>query len=213
MPGVPRCANTSWPPSPPRTRVTKPASSSSAATISASGSAGATSTMVQMSPLMVLFSPFMQTSHPSARKPHSPNDTKSTAAGSRGLVEFWVVDAQWICDACGWDNPGTRVCERCGQALHWQQDPPLDMPGAPSPAMLPEFWSFLLWTVLSLAGVVVTLLPVGTAADIPWYWLAVHLLVFGTASLGALRNLMFSLWFYRVDFSTPAHARSGTMID
>ena len=76
--------------------------------------------------------------------------------------------------------------------------------------MLPEFWNFLVFALVTVGGSAWVLLSDNGPA---WQWLLGHVLVFGSLSLGALRRLMFRLWFHRIDFRTPAHARSGTMIN
>lgn len=118
----------------------------------------------------------------------------------------------WTCDACGWSNLQELLCGQCGQALHYQQDPPLDVPRQPEPALLPEFWSLLLWTFIAVAGSALYLPPLAELTGIAGWWLLLHLLVFGSASLAALRNLVFARTFQRLELAVPAHARSGTMI-
>lgn len=118
----------------------------------------------------------------------------------------------WTCDACSWTNSGGALCERCGQALHWQLDPPADLPRQPAAANLPEFWSTLLWSLLA-AGTMVLLLPgpreaVGLAPG----WLLLQLVITGGAALASLRGLVFRLMFHQLELDTPPHARSGTML-
>lgn len=122
------------------------------------------------------------------------------------------MQASWTCDACGWQNVESELCESCGQALHYQLDPPVDIPRAPGPLMLPEFWSVLMLAPVTLAGIILMMPSVGESLDISWYWFLVHVLVFGSATLQGLRALVFRLWFHQITLITPAHARSGTMI-
>lgn len=119
----------------------------------------------------------------------------------------------WTCDACTWLNPGGLLCERCGQALHFQLDPPVDLPGKPSPAALPEFWTMLMWLLVTVGGALLLLFPLGERLGLSPWWLVLHLVIFGTAAASALNRLMFRLWFNRLELSVPAHARSGTMLD
>src|SRR5690554_6337959 len=119
----------------------------------------------------------------------------------------------WTCDACTWLNPSGPLCERCGQALHWQQDPPHDLPGKPSAAALPEFRSLLTLLLVTLGGALLLISPLAARLGLAPWWLALHLLIFGAAAAGAFNRLMFRLWFQRLELSVPPHVRSGTMLD
>ncbi len=119
----------------------------------------------------------------------------------------------WTCDGCGWSNAEVPVCGRCGQALHYQMDPPLDIPRRPELMMMPAFWNFLLWTFTAVAGSALYLPPLSDMTGISTYWLALHLLIFGGASLTALRTLVFARLFSRLELTSPLHARSGTMFE
>lgn len=124
-----------------------------------------------------------------------------------------LMPQTWTCDACTWLNPGGPLCERCGQALHYQLDPPADLPGKPAAAALPEFWSLLTWLLVTVGGALLLLFPLGERLGLSPWWLLVHLLVFGSAAASALNRLMFRLWFHRLELSVPPHVRSGTMLD
>lgn len=119
----------------------------------------------------------------------------------------------WTCDGCGWLNPAVPLCERCGQALHYQKDPPLDIPRRPGLMMMPEFWNFLLWTFIALAGSAFYLPPLSDLTGISAYWLLLHLLIFGGAALAALRTLVFARLFNLLELTSPVHARSGTVFE
>lgn len=133
--------------------------------------------------------------------------------GKRLLIKREVRSAMpgsWTCSACGFFNRPGPLCERCGQALHYQLDPPLDTPRRPELLLLPEFFSLLLWLFVLLAGSFLYLPPFARLTGLAAYWLLLHLAVFAPLSLGAARNLAFARTFYRVKLEVPPHARSGT---
>lgn len=119
----------------------------------------------------------------------------------------------WTCDACAWLNPGGLLCERCGQALHYQLDPPADLPRRPAAASLPQFWSLLFHLLVAVLGALLLLPFLADRLGISSWWVILHLIIFGGAAISSLNRLMFRLWFHRLELAAPAHVRSGQMLE
>ncbi|MEJ2290083.1 MAG: hypothetical protein P8Y13_09105 [Deinococcales bacterium] len=70
-----------------------------------------------------------------------------------------MTQLAWDCAACGHHNQGGVVCDACGVAKRYLEDPPLDLPYPPHLTGLPAFYAGLLWSAAALLGVVLLATP------------------------------------------------------
>ncbi len=115
----------------------------------------------------------------------------------------------WKCDGCGWNNGGGALCERCGLALHYQLDPPLDMPRQPGLSVLPEFWLALVWMLGAVATLVLLLPRFGTNPVFVWVQAAGCV----AASLSAFGSALWRRWFARLELEVPERLRAGSLLE
>lgn len=65
----------------------------------------------------------------------------------------------WDCGACGHHNDAGTVCEACGVAKRYLDDPPLDLPYPPHLGELPAFYMAMLWGAAALLGLALLAVP------------------------------------------------------
>ncbi len=71
-----------------------------------------------------------------------------------------MTQLAWDCAACGHHNVGgSTVCEACGVAKRYLDDPPLDLPYPPHITALPAFYAGLLWAAAALLGMLLLAEP------------------------------------------------------
>lgn len=116
----------------------------------------------------------------------------------------------WECGACGHVNRVAGLCESCGVSRRYLEDPPLDLPYTPRLSSLPSFWLAIMWSLVTLAGLI--------AAATPWLGERLGLgplfFVFQVpaAALAAGSSFLVALWerwFNQVELTVPHHVRSG----
>ena len=117
----------------------------------------------------------------------------------------------WACASCAYENPtDALVCDACGVARRWHEDPALDIPPPPPWHHVGAVWALLGYGALALAGVLVLAVPgwldaLGVAA--PWIVLEVGLT--GAAALGALVEAVWQRRFNRAFVQVPRTVRTG----
>lgn len=121
----------------------------------------------------------------------------------------------WTCPACGHDNRGDAlVCDACGVARHWHEDPPLDIPPPPPWYHVGAAWAALAYGALAAGGVLVLLVPGWLEAlgiGLPWVLLEVSLT--GAAGFTALVEAFWQRRFNRAALRTPQTLRTGQSFD
>lgn len=122
-----------------------------------------------------------------------------------------MAELAWDCAACGHHNgSGGAVCEVCGVAKRYLEDPPLDLPYPPRLTALPAFYAGLLWSAAALLGVILLLAPGWRAA----LGLGSGFVLFELASsaLAAASSLSQALWqraFNEMRLDVPDTVQSG----
>jgi len=117
----------------------------------------------------------------------------------------------WTCASCNYENPtDALVCDACGVARRWHEDPALDIPLPPPWYHVGPLWAALLYGSLALAGVLVLTLPglldwVGIGAP----WLVLEVVLTGGAGLTALIEGVWQRRFNRADLRVPQTLRVG----
>ncbi len=106
------------------------------------------------------------------------------------------------------------VCDACGVARRWHDDPPLDLPRAPGPFEVPATWSAGVFGALTLAGLLVYAVPswragLGFAPE----WIALEVLLAGAAFWSASQEAWFQRRFNTAHLEAPRQVRTGTGVD
>ena len=117
----------------------------------------------------------------------------------------------WSCPTCQHANADDAlVCDACGVARRWHEDPPLDIPPPPPWTHVGPVWAAALYGALASAGLLVLLRPVWLDAlgiGAPWVLLEVTLT--GAAFGGALVEAVWQRRFNRASLHVPATVRAG----
>lgn len=117
----------------------------------------------------------------------------------------------WSCPSCQHDNgPDDLVCDACGVARRWHEDPPLDIPPPPPWTHVGPAWAALFYGGLAAAGVLVLLRPgwlegLGVAP----HWVMLEVGLTGAAFGGALIEAVWQRRFNRADLRVPHTVRAG----
>ena len=117
----------------------------------------------------------------------------------------------WSCPACGHSNDDAAlVCDPCGVARRWHEDPALDVPPPPPWHHVGAVWAALAYGALALGGVLVLLNPawlerLGIGAP----WVVLEVLVCGGAFATALVEAVWQRRFNRAALSVPTTVRTG----
>lgn len=120
----------------------------------------------------------------------------------------------WTCPSCSHLNGTAPLCDACGVARHWHDDPPLDLPRAPDWHEVPAAWVAGAWGALTAVGLFALLLPPLQAAigfDVRWIALEVGLA--GAAFWTSLQEAWFQKHFNQAGVHAPATARTGGPIE
>ncbi len=116
----------------------------------------------------------------------------------------------WTCPTCGHGNADGLVCDACGVARRWHEDPPLDLPRAPAWHELGAAWLTAMWGLLTLGGVAVLVLPpLRAAIGLDVHWIALEVIVAGAATWSSLQEAWFQQRFNQVRVEAPTTARTG----
>jgi hypothetical protein len=116
----------------------------------------------------------------------------------------------WTCGACGHANGDVLVCDACGVARRHLDDPPLDLPRAPTWGEVGAAYLAAMWALLAFGGFVVATAPglidrIGVAPI--WVWAEVLL-----ASAAAWSSLVQAVWtkrFHTAELSVPRGLRAA----
>ena len=121
----------------------------------------------------------------------------------------------WTCPTCDHANAADAlVCDTCGVARRWHEDPPLDIPPAPPWTHVGPFWAALLYGGLAAAGGLALLRPGWLASlGIGVPWIALEVLIAGAAFGGALVETVWQRRFNRADLRVPATVRAGQRME
>jgi hypothetical protein len=116
----------------------------------------------------------------------------------------------WDCPSCGHANDGVAVCDACGIARRFFDDPPLDIPRRPRWAEVGASYAAGGYGVLALAGAGLLLAPglresLGLGSD----WIALEVALTGAAAAGSGVHAAWSRTFHRSDLSLPRAVRAG----
>ena len=117
----------------------------------------------------------------------------------------------WTCPACGHDNRGDAlVCDACGVARHWHEDPPLDIPPPPPWYHVGAAWAALAYGALAVGGVLVLLVPGWLEAlGIGLAWVLLEVGLTGAAGFTALVEAVWQRRFNRAELRVPQTLRVG----
>lgn len=117
----------------------------------------------------------------------------------------------WSCPACGHVNdPLALVCDPCGVARRWHEDPPLDVPHPPPWHHVGAVWGALAYGALALAGVLVLAVPGWLdALGIGAPWVGLEIVVCGSAFGSSLVEAVWRRRFNRAALAVPATVRTG----
>lgn len=127
------------------------------------------------------------------------------------LLQSLIVTGDWICEGCGFDNHDVALCEHCGLALHWQLDPPLDLPRRPGFTMLQEFWVAMVWLVAAGGGLLFLVPWAQRTLGMAPAFVALQVIGSLAAAASAFGSALWSRSFHRIEVDAPANARAGTM--
>lgn len=103
------------------------------------------------------------------------------------------------------------MCDACGVARHYLDDPPLDLPYTPRFSQLPSFWLAIMWSVASLLGAFALLSP-EVRAVVPPEVAFIELAVSGMAAVSSFFTAHWERLFNEVTLNTPPHAQAGSTV-
>lgn len=120
----------------------------------------------------------------------------------------------WACPACGHLNGDVPLCDACGVARHWHEDPPLDLPAPPAWHEVGASYLTIMWSLLALGGLLLLALP--SLRE----WVGIHprLLLLevslaGAAAWSAMQETFFQLRFNSMGLEAPRQARTGQPVE
>ncbi len=106
------------------------------------------------------------------------------------------------------------MCDACGVARRWHDDPPLDLPRPPAAFEVPAAWSASLYGALTLAGLLVYANPAWRDAfGFSPAWIVLEVALAGAAFVASLQEAWFQTRFNSAELEAPRHARTGTEVD
>ncbi len=120
-------------------------------------------------------------------------------------------ETAWDCAHCRHCNLLGDVCEACGVARRYFEDPPLDLPGQPALHELPSFWIGLVWGAATLSGCIALASP-SLRSSLGTTFLLLEVLAAGGACVSSLLTAAWERLFNQVEFEVPAHAPSGSTV-
>lgn len=116
----------------------------------------------------------------------------------------------WTCAGCGHINGDTLVCDACGVARRWHDDPPLQLPRAPAWHEVSAAWLTAMWGVLAGAGLLALLLPPARAlVGLDARWIGLEVALAGAATWSSLQQSWFDKRFNEVRLDAPTGVRTG----
>lgn len=120
----------------------------------------------------------------------------------------------WTCPSCDHRNEAVLVCDHCGVARRWHEDPPLDLPAAPAWHEVGATYLAIMWATLALGGMLVLGLPslrawVGLAPG----WLLLEVVLASAAAWSSWQEVFFSSRFNQLSLSAPPQVRSGQVLE
>jgi len=116
----------------------------------------------------------------------------------------------WTCPSCAHRNGDAPVCDACGVARRWHDDPPLDLPRAPEWHEVPAAWIAGAWGALAAVGLLALALPPLRAAigfDVRWIGLEAALA--SVAFWTSLQEAWFQKHFNQASVEAPNALRTG----
>lgn len=120
----------------------------------------------------------------------------------------------WTCPACGNPNADADLCDACGVARRWHDDPPLDLPRAPEWHELGATWLAGLWGALAAGGAFALVLPpVRAALGVEPAWIALEVALAGAAAWTGAQEAWFQRHFNEVRLEAPTAVRTGTSFE
>jgi len=117
----------------------------------------------------------------------------------------------WPCPSCSHLNvAGALVCDACGVARRWHEDPPLDIPPEPPWHHVGATWAAGAYGALTAAGVAVLVVPGWlTSLGVGGGWIVLEVVLAGGAFMGALIEAVWQRRFNRASLTVPATLRAG----
>lgn len=118
----------------------------------------------------------------------------------------------WTCPACGQVNLAGVTCDACGVARRITDDPPLDLPYRPRLTRLPAFWLGLMWSAVTLLGLILWLSPLARNA-IGNFFLLAQIVGAGGAAVSSIFTALWQRIFNEVELVVPQQVRTGEMLE
>jgi hypothetical protein len=120
----------------------------------------------------------------------------------------------WTCPNCAHVNGDAAVCDACGVARRWHEDPPLDLPRAPEWHEVPATWLTWAWGALAAAGLLAYAFPplratVTSAIGLDATWIGLEAVLASAAFWSSLQEAWFQRHFNQVTVETPTSVRTG----
>jgi hypothetical protein len=116
----------------------------------------------------------------------------------------------WTCPPCGHLNVEGLVCDACGVARRWHEDPPLELPRAPAWHELSAAWLGGMWGILTAAGALALAIPpLREAIGIDVTWIALEVVLAGAATWSSWQEAWFQKHFNQAQVTAPTSARTG----
>ncbi len=121
----------------------------------------------------------------------------------------------WSCPVCGHANADAAlVCDPCGVARRWHEDPALDVPAPPPWHHVGAAWAAFAYGALAAAGVLVLLVPGWLQVlGIGRLWVLLEVGLTAAAAFTALVEAVWQRRFNRADLSVPRTLRVGQTFD
>jgi hypothetical protein len=120
----------------------------------------------------------------------------------------------WTCPSCQHPNVGALVCDACGVARRWHEDPPLDLPRPPGAFEVPAAWSSLTYGALALAGLAVLAVPAWRAAlGFDPRWIVLEVALAGFAWFTSAQEAWFQQRFNDARLTVPRQVRTGSPVE
>jgi hypothetical protein len=121
-----------------------------------------------------------------------------------------MVRMAWRCPACGHDNDGSPVCDACGVARRFFDDPPLDLPRRPRWGEIGAVYLASTYAVLALGGVAVVAAPgLRQAVGLGPSWLYLEIVLAAAAGYGSLVHAVWERRFHQAALEAPGTVRTG----
>lgn len=120
----------------------------------------------------------------------------------------------WTCPSCGHGNAEALVCDACGVARRWHEDPPLEIPRPPGRFGVPAAFAELAYGALAVAGLAVLAVPAWRAAlGFDPRWLVLEVGLAAAAWYASAQEAWFQRRFNEGHLTAPRQARTGTPLE